>query len=250
MNNQRKPILNASDIDSAKNNNKQSARPVFIKPDNATLFVRKPENTMTVKKPGLAKPEPALLKSFEATKNQTIMNSKPSSRSQILNKPIRNNVPKPEPVPQQTGGITVKRSIQHKINGSGLAPPLSNIDTQSKQSDVMPEKAVETVIKKDTFKQDNLDILTLTKQEFPDVKNGWHVLVIKTKTDDGAIKVTDSHDIKIIPAIKLPIAAVAKAGPALPRLAILLPSNEVTIVADSPGVFNKMEVVEPPYIAP
>ena len=46
------------------------------------------------------------------------------------------------------------------------------------------------------------------------------------------------------------LAAVAKAGPARPRLAILLPSNEVTIVADSPGVFNKIEVVEPPYIAP
>ena len=56
--------------------------------------------------------------------------------------------------------------------------------------------------------------------------------------------------VPMVPATKLPIAAVAKAGPALPLRAILLPSSEVTIVADSPGVFNKIEVVDPPYIAP
>ena len=45
-------------------------------------------------------------------------------------------------------------------------------------------------------------------------------------------------------------AAVAKAGPARPRFAIWLPSIAVTMVADSPGVLSKIDVVEPPYIAP
>ena len=69
-----------------------------------------------------------------------------------------------------------------------------------------------------------------------------------TLTTMGAKKV--SAIVPIVPAIKLPIAAVANAGPARPFLAILLPSNEVTIVADSPGVFSKIDVVDPPYIAP
>ena len=67
-------------------------------------------------------------------------------------------------------------------------------------------------------------------------------------TTQGAKKV--KAIVPIVPATKLPIAAVAKAGPALPRRAILLPSSEVTIVADSPGVLSKIEVVEPPYMAP
>ena len=46
------------------------------------------------------------------------------------------------------------------------------------------------------------------------------------------------------------MAAVAKAAPARPLLAILLPSMAVTMVAVSPGVLSKIEVVEPPYIAP
>ncbi len=56
--------------------------------------------------------------------------------------------------------------------------------------------------------------------------------------------------VPIVPATKEPIAAVAKAAPARPRLAILLPSSEVTMVALSPGVFSRIEVVDPPYIAP
>jgi len=43
---------------------------------------------------------------------------------------------------------------------------------------------------------------------------------------------------------------VASAGPARPRLAIRLPSIAVTMVADSPGVLSRMDVVEPPNIAP
>ena len=69
-----------------------------------------------------------------------------------------------------------------------------------------------------------------------------------TSTTIGAKKVKAM--VPIVPAIKLPMAAVASAGPALPFLAILFPSREVTIVADSPGVFNNIEVVEPPYMAP
>ena len=50
--------------------------------------------------------------------------------------------------------------------------------------------------------------------------------------------------------MKLPIAAVASAAPARPLLAILKPSSAVTIVPVSPGVLSRIDVVEPPYIAP
>ena len=52
------------------------------------------------------------------------------------------------------------------------------------------------------------------------------------------------------PATNEPMAAVASAGPPLPLRAILLPSSAVTMEADSPGVFNSIDVVEPPYMPP
>ena len=69
-----------------------------------------------------------------------------------------------------------------------------------------------------------------------------------TSTTSGAITV--SRIVAIVPATNEPIAAVASAGPARPRLAIMLPSIAVTIVADSPGVLSRIDVVEPPNIAP
>lgn len=64
----------------------------------------------------------------------------------------------------------------------------------------------------------------------------------------GANKVTPT--VAIDPATNEPIAAVAKAAPARPDLAILLPSMAVIMLPASPGVFSKMEVVDPPYMAP
>ena len=64
----------------------------------------------------------------------------------------------------------------------------------------------------------------------------------------GANSVTTT--VATVPATKEPMAAVASAAPARPLLAILLPSMAVTMLAVSPGVFSKMEVVEPPYMAP
>ncbi len=69
-----------------------------------------------------------------------------------------------------------------------------------------------------------------------------------TSTTSGASKV--SRIVAIVPATNEPMAEVASAGPARPRLAILLPSSAVAIEADSPGVFSRIVVVEPPYIAP
>ena len=54
----------------------------------------------------------------------------------------------------------------------------------------------------------------------------------------------------IRPATKEPMAAVASAGAPRPARAILLPSSAVTIEALSPGVFKRIEVVEPPYMPP
>jgi len=53
-----------------------------------------------------------------------------------------------------------------------------------------------------------------------------------------------------VPAMKEPMAAAARAGPALPCLAISCPSRQVTTLEDSPGTFTRMEVVAPPYMAP
>ena len=64
----------------------------------------------------------------------------------------------------------------------------------------------------------------------------------------GANSVTST--VAMVPATKEPIAAVASAAPARPLLAILKPSSAVTIEPVSPGVLSRIEVVEPPYIAP
>ena len=64
----------------------------------------------------------------------------------------------------------------------------------------------------------------------------------------GANRVTTT--VAMLPATNEPIAAVASAAPARPLLAILLPSMAVTMLEVSPGVLSRMEVVEPPYIAP
>ena len=69
-----------------------------------------------------------------------------------------------------------------------------------------------------------------------------------TSTTSGARIV--SRNTEIVPATNDPMALVASAGPARPRLAILLPSSAVAMDADSPGVLSRIVVVEPPYIAP
>ena len=64
----------------------------------------------------------------------------------------------------------------------------------------------------------------------------------------GAKKATSR--VPIVPAMNEPIAAVARACAARPRLAILLPSMAVITEADSPGVFSRIDVVDPPYMPP
>ena len=54
----------------------------------------------------------------------------------------------------------------------------------------------------------------------------------------------------INPATNEPRAAVVRAAPARPFFAILWPSTEVMTAPASPGVLRRIEVVEPPYIAP
>jgi hypothetical protein len=53
-----------------------------------------------------------------------------------------------------------------------------------------------------------------------------------------------------VPAMKEPKAAIPKARPALPCLAIWYPSIQVTTLQGSPGMFTNIEVVDPPYIPP
>src|SRR3954454_18373882 len=77
---------------------------------------------------------------------------------------------------------------------------------------------------------------------------------------DGAPSVTANLEIAgankaskvvpIAPATNDPMAAVARAWAARPALAILLPSIAVMTDDDSRGVFNRIEVVDPPYMPP
>ncbi len=53
-----------------------------------------------------------------------------------------------------------------------------------------------------------------------------------------------------VPAMNEPNAATPSAAPARPCFAIWWPSRQVTTEAASPGMFSRIEVVEPPYIAP
>ena len=64
----------------------------------------------------------------------------------------------------------------------------------------------------------------------------------------GAVNTTSS--VPMVPATKEPMAAVASAWAASPALAIRLPSMAVTTDDDSPGVFSRMDVVDPPYMPP
>ena len=54
----------------------------------------------------------------------------------------------------------------------------------------------------------------------------------------------------MVPATNDPIAAVASAWAARPAFAILLPSIAVITEEDSPGVFSRIDVVDPPYMPP
>ena len=54
----------------------------------------------------------------------------------------------------------------------------------------------------------------------------------------------------MVPAMNEPNAAIPSAAPALPFFAIWCPSRQVITEAASPGIFTRMDVVEPPYMAP
>ena len=95
-----------------------------------------------------------------------------------------------------------------------------------------PPSTAETVTKASTIKEKN------------SAGPNWSA----TSTTSGDTNV--SATVANVPATNEPMAEVASAGPARPRFAIWLPSIAVTMVADSPGVFSNIEVVEPPYMAP
>ena len=75
---------------------------------------------------------------------------------------------------------------------------------------------------------------------------GPNLSAMSTTSGDSSV----SAIVASVPATNEPMAAVASAGPARPRLAIRLPSIAVTMVADSPGVLSRIDVVDPPNIAP
>lgn len=53
-----------------------------------------------------------------------------------------------------------------------------------------------------------------------------------------------------MPPMKCPIAAVASAQAPRPDFAIRLPSMAAITDADSPGVLSRIDVVDPPNMAP
>ena len=64
----------------------------------------------------------------------------------------------------------------------------------------------------------------------------------------GAMKV--SRTTARVPAMKDASAAMPSAGAARPFLARAYPSRQVTTEADSPGTLIRIDVVDPPYMAP
>ena len=67
--------------------------------------------------------------------------------------------------------------------------------------------------------------------------------------DNGGLAIAISP-VAMVPANSEPSAAMASAAPALPLRAIWYPSRHVTTDDDSPGMFTRIAVVEPPYCAP
>ena len=59
-----------------------------------------------------------------------------------------------------------------------------------------------------------------------------------------------SPKIAMVPPMNEPVAEMASAGPARPCWAIWYPSMHVMTEAVSPGTLRRMDVVEPPYMAP
>ncbi len=54
----------------------------------------------------------------------------------------------------------------------------------------------------------------------------------------------------MVPAMNEPTAETVRAAPARPFWAMRYPSRQVTTEAASPGMFSRMDVVDPPYMAP
>ena len=75
---------------------------------------------------------------------------------------------------------------------------------------------------------------------------GPNLSAMSTTIGESSVSAT----VASVPATKEPMAEVASAGPARPALAMRLPSIAVTMVADSPGVLSRIDVVDPPNIAP
>ena len=90
--------------------------------------------------------------------------------------------------------------------------------------------------------------LTVTKASSISMKYSGGPSWTANSATIGANSVTST--VASVPATNEPIAAVASAAPARPFLAILKPSSAVTMVPVSPGVLSRIDVVEPPYIAP
>ena len=72
--------------------------------------------------------------------------------------------------------------------------------------------------------------------------------VSATSTSAGAAVI--SMAVAKVPATNDPMAAVASAAPARPRRVMRYPSRAVITLDASPGIRTRIDVVDPPYIAP
>jgi hypothetical protein len=99
------------------------------------------------------------------------------------------------------------------------------------------------------LKSDFPDMLATTekaKTTRPKISGGPILKAIFARGGEKKVSPTSP----IVPATKEEIAAMARAGAALPCLAISYPSTQVITEEISPGIFIKIEVVDPPYMAP
>ena len=121
------------------------------------------------------------------------------------------------------------------------APELTSVPTRPRSN---PTKIMQTALRSDPVASTTAPIKPSTMRLKYSAGPNSKAMAVKGGAK-AAISSVATH-----PAKKDPSAAIPKAAPARPFLAILWPSIQVTTAAASPGIFTRMAVVEPPYCAP
>jgi hypothetical protein len=108
----------------------------------------------------------------------------------------------------------------------------------------MPMKTMGMVLKKELLPNDPSRMKAIKKTA--NISGGPNSIAKLARTGARSIRPA----ILRVPPTQDPHPDIKRAAPPRPFRVIWYPSIQVTIEADSPGMFIRMEVVEPPYMAP